>query len=250
MQLLKTLLPSLSVAAAIVAPCHVRADVAHLLPKVKELSVNATHLERRPVGDLNARQRAVAVYGQLRYGLRRTYHSGGGHCLDPNTVSSDYNMVIPEIDMPGHSAAFTRAMGFSMQTDQGIVVLKVLPYNILFRSHLAVVPQRGNRPHYILSPLRFMIDSATEKTYGISKHIQQIGVIITGVDAPYIHIGADEVSLTYPGFLEIMTKYVQDTLHRKVVVWNPISNCISISGMTMTPRSAAYFASAEHCSCV
>lgn len=40
MQLLKTLLPSLSVAAAIVAPCHVRADVAHLLPKVKELSVN------------------------------------------------------------------------------------------------------------------------------------------------------------------------------------------------------------------
>lgn len=53
----------------------------------------STHLERRPVGDLNARQRAVAVYGQLRYGLRRTYHSGGGHCLDPNTVSSDYKIV-------------------------------------------------------------------------------------------------------------------------------------------------------------
>jgi len=34
--------------------------------------------------------------------------------------------VIPEIDMPGHSAAFERAFGFKMQTDQGKVVLKEL----------------------------------------------------------------------------------------------------------------------------
>ena len=32
--------------------------------------------------------------------------------------------VIPEIDMPGHSEAFTRAMGFDMQTDEGVKVLK------------------------------------------------------------------------------------------------------------------------------
>ncbi len=32
--------------------------------------------------------------------------------------------VIPEIDMPGHSAAFERAMGFEMQTPQGKEVLK------------------------------------------------------------------------------------------------------------------------------
>ena len=32
--------------------------------------------------------------------------------------------VIPEIDMPGHSEAFERAMGFNMQSSQGKVVLK------------------------------------------------------------------------------------------------------------------------------
>ena len=32
--------------------------------------------------------------------------------------------IIPEIDMPGHSEAFKRAMGFSMQTDEGVEILK------------------------------------------------------------------------------------------------------------------------------
>ena len=32
--------------------------------------------------------------------------------------------IIPEIDMPGHSEAFKRAMGFSMQTDEGVKILK------------------------------------------------------------------------------------------------------------------------------
>ena len=34
--------------------------------------------------------------------------------------------IIPEIDMPGHSEAFVRAMGFDMQTDKGVEVLKVV----------------------------------------------------------------------------------------------------------------------------
>ena len=34
--------------------------------------------------------------------------------------------LIPEIDMPGHSEAFERAMGFGMQTPQGKAVLKIL----------------------------------------------------------------------------------------------------------------------------
>ena len=34
--------------------------------------------------------------------------------------------VIPEIDMPGHSAAFRRAMGFDMQTDEGVAALKTI----------------------------------------------------------------------------------------------------------------------------
>lgn len=32
--------------------------------------------------------------------------------------------LVPEIDMPGHSAAFKRAMGFEMQSDSGVAVLK------------------------------------------------------------------------------------------------------------------------------
>jgi N-acetyl-beta-hexosaminidase len=35
-----------------------------------------------------------------------------------------YITLIPEIDMPGHSAAFTRAMGFDMQSDSGLMVIK------------------------------------------------------------------------------------------------------------------------------
>ena len=34
--------------------------------------------------------------------------------------------IIPEIDMPGHSQAFKTAMGFSMQTDRGVEVLKTV----------------------------------------------------------------------------------------------------------------------------
>lgn len=35
-------------------------------------------------------------------------------------------LLIPEIDMPGHSAAFERAMGFGMQTEQGKAALKII----------------------------------------------------------------------------------------------------------------------------
>ena len=41
-------------------------------------------------------------------------------CRDRNV------MLIPEIDMPGHSQAFERAMGFGMQTPEGKAALKVL----------------------------------------------------------------------------------------------------------------------------
>ena len=35
-------------------------------------------------------------------------------------------IVIPEIDMPGHSEAFVRAMGYDMQTDNGVAALKTI----------------------------------------------------------------------------------------------------------------------------
>lgn len=81
--------------------------------------------------------------------------------------------VLPEIDMPGHSDAFTQAMGFGMQTDSGV------------------------------EALRRILEEVCE----------------VFAEAPYIHIGGDEVKITYPRFLQLMS----DHLHRKgkkVVLWN------------------------------
>lgn len=39
--------------------------------------------------------------------------------------------LIPEIDMPGHSAAFTRALGYNMQTTQGLATMKLLVSEII-----------------------------------------------------------------------------------------------------------------------
>lgn len=98
-------------------------------------------------------------------------------------------ILIPEIDMPGHSEAFRRAMGHSMQTDEGVAELQTI------------------------------LDE----------------VVRTFPKAPYIHIGADEETITYPDFLKIMT----DKIHasgKKVIVWNPIRgvNITKEAGFDMT----------------
>lgn len=92
-------------------------------------------------------------------------------------------VIIPEIDMPGHSAAFERAMGHGMQTDQGVAELK--------------------------------------------KILDEVAEVFA--DAPYIHIGADEQTITYPNFLKIMTDYVHGK-GKKVVVWNPIRG-VNVDGV-------------------
>ena len=84
--------------------------------------------------------------------------------------------VIPEIDMPGHSSAFERAMGHSMQTEQGVEELQ--------------------------------------------KILEEVAAAFPLT--PYIHIGADEKTITYPNFLETMTAKLH-SLGKKVVCWNPIS---------------------------
>ena len=46
-------------------------------------------------------------------------------CREVATYAKERGVtIIPEIDMPGHSAAFKRAMGYGMQTDEGVAVLK------------------------------------------------------------------------------------------------------------------------------
>lgn len=90
--------------------------------------------------------------------------------------------VIPEIDMPGHSEAFERAMGFSMQTAQGKEVLKKV------------------------------LDE----------------VVDVFADAPYIHVGADEKTITDNTFLDTMINHLH-AKGKKVVCWNPI-NGVNITG--------------------
>lgn len=84
-------------------------------------------------------------------------------------------IVIPEIDMPGHSEAFKRAMGFDMQSAEGKVVLK--------------------------------------------KVLDEVAEVFA--DAPYIHIGGDEVYTT-AAYLNEMIAYVESK-GKKAGIWNPIN---------------------------
>lgn len=98
-------------------------------------------------------------------------------CTELEQYAAERGMiVIPEIDMPGHSEAFERAMGHSMQTQQGVEELQQILEEVAEAFPLA----------------------------------------------PYIHIGADEKTITYTNFLETMTEKLHG-LGKKVVCWNPIS---------------------------
>lgn len=85
--------------------------------------------------------------------------------------------IIPEVDMPGHSEAFKRAMGFDMQTDEGVQSLKIILQELAESFPLA----------------------------------------------PYIHIGGDEQTISYPYFLETMAAHLH-ALNKRVIFWNPIRN--------------------------
>lgn len=131
----------------------------------------------------------VKAYPQLTSASSMTRFAGKYYtqqeCRDLVNYAAERGViVIPEIDMPGHSEAFTRAMGHSMQTAQGVEELKTI--------------------------------------------LEEVADVFA--DAPYIHIGADEVTITYPNFLKTMTDKVHSLGH-KVVVWNPISG-VTISKST------------------
>ncbi len=131
----------------------------------------------------------VKAYPQLTSSGSMTRYPGLFYTQEQCRELQDYAkergvIVIPEIDMPGHSEAFTRAMGFDMQTDKGVAVLKEI--------------------------------------------IEEVVKVFP--NAPYIHIGADEKSITYPDFLKIMTDKVH-SLGKMVAVWNPIRG-VAISTST------------------
>ena len=122
----------------------------------------------------------VKAYPQLTSTESMTRHEGGYYtqedCRRVMEAAKKHGViVIPEIDMPGHSAAFERAMGFSMQTEEGKKVLK----------------------------------AALDE------------VIEVFTDAPYIHIGGDEVGTT-AAYLNEMIAYVESK-GKKAGIWNPIN---------------------------
>jgi hypothetical protein len=98
--------------------------------------------------------------------------------------------IIPEIDMPGHSKSFERAMGHEMQTSEAKAEL----LNIL----------------------------------------TEVGDVFKG--CPYIHIGADETTITDADFMPTMTAKIHE-MGFKVICWNKPANGFSISkanGIDMT----------------
>ncbi|GEM_PF-542029 len=97
--------------------------------------------------------------------------------------------IIPEIDIPGHSTAFTNAMGYTMASANGKTALKTI--------------------------LKELSDCFP--------------------NAPYIHIGCDETSDATVAFINEMSKYVKETLGRRVMVWNRLGN-----GALVNPATYPY----------
>ncbi len=86
---------------------------------------------------------------------------------------------IPEIDMPGHSGAFKRAMHTDMQSDSGLLIVTDI--------------------------LKEICDS---------------------FDLSYVHIGADEVKITNPGFIPAISRFLQER-GKKIIGWQPGGNFIN-----------------------
>lgn len=160
-------------------------DVGRSFLPVEELKTEIDRLARFKVNVFHwhlteklAWRFEVKAYPQLTADANMTRYPGQYYtqddCREIEAYAAERGMtVIPEIDMPGHSDVFTKAMGFSMQTDQGVEALK----NILDE------------------------------------------VVEVFPNAPYIHIGGDEVTITYTDFLKIMANYVRGK-GKKVVMWN------------------------------
>ena len=73
----------------------------------------------------------VKAYPQLTSSASMTRYAGKYYTQEQCRELQDYAkergvIVIPEIDMPGHSEAFKRAMGYDMQTDNGVAALKTI----------------------------------------------------------------------------------------------------------------------------
>ena len=113
-------------------------DVGRSFISVEELKKHIDLLSRFKVNTFHwhftenqAWRFEVKGYPQLTSASSMTRFPGDyytqAQCLEVAKYAQERGVtIIPEIDMPGHSAAFKRAMGFSMQTDEGVEVLKTV----------------------------------------------------------------------------------------------------------------------------
>ena len=113
-------------------------DVARQFIPVDELKKHIRLLSRFKVNTLHlhltdneAWRFQVTAYPQLIAASAMTRDAGRYYtqdeCRDLEQYALKYGMnIIPEIDMPGHSAAFERAMGTTMQSTQGLSQLKTV----------------------------------------------------------------------------------------------------------------------------
>ena len=111
-------------------------DVARQFIPVDELKKQIRLLSRFKVNTLHlhltdnvAWRFQVTAYPQLTAATSMTRDAGCYYtqqeCRELEEYALKYGMnIIPEIDIPGHSAAFERAMGTTMQSTQGIAQLK------------------------------------------------------------------------------------------------------------------------------
>lgn len=103
-------------------------DLKHQLLMLSRFKVNTFHWH---LTENQAWRFEVKSYPQLTAAASMTRHAGRYYtqeeCRDLEQYAHELGItVIPEIDLPGHSAAFERALGFSMQTPQGQSVLKTV----------------------------------------------------------------------------------------------------------------------------
>jgi hexosaminidase len=73
----------------------------------------------------------VKAYPQLTAAQNQIRNPGKYYSIEQvkdliNYCRERYITLVPEIDMPGHSAAFTRAMGAGMQTEKGLAAIKAI----------------------------------------------------------------------------------------------------------------------------
>lgn len=95
---------------------------------LSRFKVNAFHWH---LTDNQAFRFESKVYPQLNQASNMSRLAGSyytqAQCTELEAYAADRGItIIPEIDMPGHSTAFTNAMGYTMSSDDGKVALKAL----------------------------------------------------------------------------------------------------------------------------